>query len=782
MRVCIMPRFSSLFIVFFLAVGVHAAEPVRYQRDVRPILSNHCFKCHGPDLKKGKLDLQSFEEATKKLESGKQAIVPGKSAESELLHRVMVQDDAERMPPKGERLNPAQIAILKAWIDQGAQYEEHWAYVKPERPDNPVLKDNDWPRNQIDSFILARLEKEGLMPSPEADPTTLIRRVTLDLIGLPPTLEEVADFLKDYAANPQTAHEKVVDRLLASPHYGEHQARWWLDMARYADTNGYEKDERRTIWPYRDWVINAFNRDLPFDQFTIDQIAGDLVQDSTLEQKSATGFHRNTLVNTEGGTDDEEFRIAAVIDRVNTTMAVWMGTTINCCQCHNHKYDPFTQREFYRLYSFFNQSADLGRSNGPEIPVPTGEEEERKNASRAKMAAKAIVLLGAPPITASALVKPVSDQIVSIQRLMGGIKPATTLVMVERTEPRETHIQLRGNHKSLGEKVDAGTPRVLHSLVVQGRRDGNRLDLARWLISPNNPLVGRVIMNRVWARYFGKGIVETSEDFGIQGDLPSHPELLDLLAVEFVDKKWSLKAMHKMIVTSATYRQSSKMRPELLQKDAFNRLYARGPRFRLEGEAVRDNALAISGLLNRKLGGPSVFPYQPEGVWANPYSGDKWTMSDNGNQYRRGLYTFWRRSAPYAAFMAFDAPSREISCERRPRSNTPLQALATLNDKSFVECANGLARRMMQVSGDPKTRLEHGFQLCVSRKPIDAEEKALLDLYRSNLEQYRQDPAAALKLASALGQPKTDVDVADLAAWTVVANVLLNLDETITKE
>jgi mono/diheme cytochrome c family protein len=773
-----MTRFAWSFLLIALPAG--AADPIRYSRDVRSILSSNCFKCHGPDLKKGDLDLQSFAAATKKLSSGSVAIVPEKPEMSELLRRVSSHETDVRMPPKGEALKPAQIETLKRWIAHGAKYEEHWAYVKPVKADSPALRSGEWVRNAIDAFVLERLDKEGLKPSTEADKTTLIRRVTFDLTGLPPTLSEIDGFLKDTDAD---AYEKVVDRLLKSPHYGEHMARWWLDMARYADTNGYEKDDRRTIWPYRDWVINAFNRDMPFDEFTIEQIAGDLLPSPTAEQKIATGFHRNTMVNAEGGADDEEFRVAAVVDRVNTTMSVWMGTTINCCQCHNHKYDPFTNKEFYRLYSFFNQTTDRGRTNAPEIMVPTADEEERKLATHLKMAAKAIALLGANDLARPALVKPVSEQIVSLQKLMGGIKPATTMVMQELVDQRQTHIQVRGNHKNLGEKVIPGTPAKLHPLVVHGRRDGNRADLARWLVSPENPLVGRVTMNRIWARYFGRSIVETSEDFGIQGELPTHPELLDYLAVDLVDRKWSLKAMHKLIVTSATYRQSSVVTKELLEKDPLNKLFARGPRFRLDAEMVRDNALAISGLLNRKIGGPSVFPFQPEGVWANPYSGDKWFASDGGNQFRRGLYTFWRRTAPYATFLAFDAPSREITCERRVRSNTPLQALATLNDRGFIECASGLAKRMLyEVKGDAAERVKYGFRLCAGRTPDEAETRALLELQASTLADFRKDKDAARKLALVLGLPKPDLDSAELATWTVLANVMLNLDETITKE
>jgi len=757
------------FLLLFSAATILAAEPVSYQRDIRPIVSGTCFKCHGPDLKKGGLDLQSFESATKS------AIVPGQPAMSELLKRVTAEGD-DRMPPKGERLKPAQIAKLKRWIDEGAKYEEHWAYVKPQRSPSPPVGNariNNW----IDAFIVARAEATGLKQSPEAEKTTLIRRVTLDLTGLPPTIAEVDAFLADTSTN---AYEKIVDRLLQSPAYGEHLARWWLDMARYADTNGYEKDERRTIWPYRDWVINAFNRDLPFDQFTIEQLAGDLLPNATPEQKMATGFHRNTMTNTEGGADDEEFRVAAVVDRVNTTMSVWMGTTISCCQCHNHKYDPFTQKEYYRLYAFFNNTEDTGRSTAPDAPVPTAEEQGRKQFSRLKAASKAIALLAGPGISVGGLLKPVDEQIRSLVKLRGGIKPSTTLVMKERAQPRDTFIQIRGNHRNPGEKVSTGTPAKLHQLVVGGRRDGNRLDLARWLVSPENPLVGRVTMNRLWGRLFGRGLVETSEDFGLQGELPGHPQLLDNLAMELVDRQWSVKAMLKLMVLSATYRQASIISKEAEEKDPYNLLYARGPRVRFDAEMVRDNALAISGLLKQKIGGPSVFPFQPEGVWANPYSGDRWKQSEAGEQYRRGLYTFWRRTAPYATFMAFDAPSREVSCERRPRSNTPLQALATLNDKSFVESANALARRMM--SEAPGEEAKHGFRLCIAREPTGAESKAVNDLFTQSLAKYAAERSAAAKLASVQGPVTEGTDLARLAAWTVVANVLLNLDETITKE
>ena len=543
-----------------------------------------------------------------------------------------------------------------------------------------MVKNAPWPRNGIDHFVLARLESEGLAPSAEADRVTLVRRVSLDLTGLPPSVEEVEAALNDRSPD---WYEKVVDRLLASPHYGERRAHPWLDQARYADTNGYEKDDRRTIWPYRDWVINALNRDLPFDQFTIEQIAGDLLPNATPDQKIATGFHRNTMVNTEGGTDDEEFRIAAVVDRVNTTMAVWMGSTIACSQCHNHKFDPFTQKEYYQLFAFFNGSEDRGRSTSPEMPLPLspGKESQRRQLA-AKAAPLPVSLFGASPLGRAALLKPVQANVAALQKQLAAIKPDSTLIMKEMQKPRPTFIHIRGNHATRGETVAPAVPAKLHPLKANGS-NSNRLDLARWLVDADNPMVGRVTMNRIWAAYFGRGLVETSEDFGIQGDLPTHPELLDWLATEFVARKWSLKAMHRTIVLSATYRQSSRVSRSLHERDPYNRLYARGPRFRMDAEMVRDNALAISGLLLRKVGGPSVFPHQPGGVWMNPYSGDRWTTSINGDQYRRGLYTFWRRTAPYAAFMAFDAPSREVCCERRPRTNTPLQNPGNLERQGF---------------------------------------------------------------------------------------------------
>ncbi len=705
----------------------------------------------------------------------------------------------------------------------------HWAYVQPVRPELPKVKNSHWVRNPIDDFVLARLEKEKLKPSPEADRVTLIRRVSLDLTGLPPTIAEVDAFVGDKSKD---AYEKLVDRLLASPHYGEKWARLWLDLARYADTHGYEKDPKRSIWPYRDWVIGAFNQNMPFDQFTVEQIAGDMLPNATEEQKVASGFHRNTMFNTEGGVDPEEARVATIVDRVNTTATVWLGSTLACAQCHTHKYDPFTINEYYRMFAFLNNEDEPQM----DLPTPAQKAQEKKLQADIKKLeaeykaqtpeltaaqneweqtlAKVIVenktaeASNTPPDIKKILqlsttnrvekdnkalsdyfrsnspaLKPVRDQLAEARKQQKELKAQipTTLVMSERKEPRETHIMVRGNFLNLGDKVTPGVPAILPPLPA-GEPD-NRLTLARWLVSPENPLTARVTMNRFWGQYFGHGIVETVEDFGTQGERPTHPELLDWLATEFIRQKWDMKAMHKLIVMSATYRQSSRATPEMVERDPENRLFERGPRFRVPAETVRDIALEASGLLSSKIGGPSVFPYQPDGIWTQIYSGDKWEISKGEDKYRRGLYTFWRRTSPYPAFMSFDAPSRELICTRRPRSNTPLQALTTLNDPAYVEASEALARRMMtETKGDAVDRIAYGFRLCVARAPRRNEIKRLVSLYNEELSRYKADGKAAEKLAtSELGKAPEKADLDELAAWTVVANVLLNLDETITK-
>ncbi|HZZ70879.1 MAG TPA: PSD1 and planctomycete cytochrome C domain-containing protein [Pirellulales bacterium] len=998
-----------------------AKGPVDFKQQIEPLLAAHCYQCHGADKQESGFRLNKKKEAFAGGDNGI-AILPGNAAGSRLIEFVTSKDQDTLMPPPkaGKPLSAAQIDLLRRWIDQGAkwpddqtapQVEGHWAYTKPVRRDPPAVQNHAWPRNPIDQFVLAKLEAEGLAPSPELERPQLLRRVSLDLVGLPPTPAEVAAFVNDRSPD---AYEKVVDRLLQSPHYGERWARPWLDLARYADTHGYEKDPGRTMWPYRDWVIDALNRDLPFEEFTIEQLAGDLLPGATASQKVATGFHRNTMINTEGGVDNEEYRIAALIDRVNTTATVWLGTTLGCCQCHSHKYDPFKQKEYYRFLAFFNNTADPGNSNGPELAVEplsfpldaaqTAQEiarletdqrrvaqrvaaeqpkwekaalaaaeanwiaveaTELKSAGGAQLATSsdgsievsgqnppndtytitaridlrgiaglrlelwpdaqaphhslgraadgAVALSrveltvapadnekGAKPVALQRAVAdysqpgyPIQDLIdtsktggwrvdaeadgtrlphaavfefadkvgfdqatrltirlinkttaaeanpahfrlfltmgqkagdhsllpapvraalqekpdarsVDQQQLLRDYYLATqpelralreqiarlrtpslnaagakvkTLVMQELPKPRATHVFLGGSFLAQGDLVTPGVPAVLPPLPEKAPLD--RLTLAKWLVSPDNPLTARVAVNRAWEQLFGRGIVTTCEDFGTRCDPPSHPELLDWLATEYIRLGWSTKALHRLIVTSATYRQTSRVSPELVEKDPHNRWLARGPRVRLEAELIRDQALAVSGLLSPKIGGPSVMPPQPEGIWNRPYSGERWVVSPGEDRHRRGLYTYWRRTAPYPEFMSFDAPSREVCTVRRPRTNTPLQALTVLNDPVYVEAARALAGRIVgEASGDEPARAEYGFRLCLARAPTAAETARLVALYQEQRARFENDPAAAKKLLA--GGP-TMPNPAAAAAWTVVANVLMNLDEFLTK-
>ncbi|HJQ23838.1 MAG TPA: DUF1549 and DUF1553 domain-containing protein [Blastocatellia bacterium] len=897
---------------------------------------------------------------------------------------------------------------------------KHWAYIKPVWPAIPSVKNTTWPRNAIDRFVLARLEREGLRPAPDAAKETLIRRVYLDLTGLPPSVEEVEAFVADNRAD---AYERVVDRLLASPHYGERWARPWLDLARYADTNGYEKDQRRTMWMYRDWVIGALNRDMPFDQFTVEQLAGDMLPNASDAQRIATGFHRNTLLNQEGGIDPEEARWETLIDRVNTTATVWLGSTLGCAQCHDHKYDPFTQKDFYRFLAFFDNAEYQIEGNGserfirePALLQPTAEQATRREqllkeiaaldaklktptfesarqqvewehtitgaaadwtplefvsassssgAQLSQLADHSLLAAGGSPgsetytitgklnlanITAlrlealpdaslprggpgrdpygifalhgievevypaaspaarqrvvfkeafsddadarGLLKKPASawtvdqtnddkrlprqavfvlqspmavseamrieirlrqdnpmnrqslgrlrlsvtaasapetitrvtarlrplldvpaerrtpEQRTALRNYFVGIAPSlkatrqqlaaarTSLaalnipsaeVMRERDsfERPATDFHVRGGFLNKGERVYADVPACLPRLAAD--QMPNRLGLARWLVSDDNPLVARVTVNRFWEALFGRGLVETSEDFGTQGQAPTHPELLDWLAMRFMrggwGGRWSMKSLVRLIVTSATYRQSSRVTAELLERDPYNKLLARGPRFRIEAEMVRDVTLAASGLLSRKVGGPSVFPLQPEGIWNIPYNADRWQTSKGEDRYRRGLYTFIRRTSPYPMLTAFDAPSREQCTVRRPRTNTPLQALTTLNDEAFVEMARALAKRMdKEAAGGAAARLAYGFRLCTARRPAAREVKRLVALYEKERARFTADAASARALLKDDAAKLDDRRAAEMAAMTVIANVLLNLDETLTKE
>jgi mono/diheme cytochrome c family protein len=867
---------ASLSLLALLPVAA-AAERADYLRQVKPLLARHCVGCHGPQKQRSGLRLDTAAAILKGGNSGP-AAVPGNSGKSRLVQAVSGAGDVAAMPPKGPRLAASEIALLRAWIDAGAAAPagevekaakaatDHWAFRPLARPDPPAVRNPARVRNPIDRFVLARLEKEGIAPAAEADRTTLVRRLFLDLIGLPPSPKEIDDFLNDDSPD---AWEKLVDRLLASPHYGERWGRHWLDLARYADSNGYSIDAPRSIWKYRDWVLDAFNRDLPFDRFVVEQIAGDLLPGATLEQRIATGFHRNTQINQEGGIDEEQFRVEAVVDRVNTTGTALLGLTVGCCQCHDHKFDPLSQREYYQLFAFFNScdeptlelaSAEQVRrrrdlqaeikglqnrlrgldtatpqrvaawegSLSPQaramLPAdvqailniaPNGRnaEQERavvaayRNAEQVRHVAGGLAsplpLLPAAHVQALALRRTLEQKIVELQRQVPVIP--TSLVLQERKTPRTTFIHLGGDFLRKGAVVQPGTPAVLPPLTpnpsppktgargergpltpnpsppktgARGESRPTRIDLARWFVDGVNPLPPRVTVNRFWQHYFGTGIVETENDFGTQGTPPSHPELLDWLATEFVRRGWSMKAMHRLIATSATYRQSSRVRPDLAVLDPRNRLLARQNRLRLDAEVVRDVALASSGLLCRKIGGPSVYPPQPPGVYQFTQIPRDWRASAGPDRYRRGLYTFWWRSAPHPDLIVFDAPDATQTCTRRNRSNTPLQALALLNDQGFFELAQGLAGRVLREgpSGDDE-RLTFAFRLCLGREPSGREREVLTHLLRQQREAFGRNPQEARQVA-----PARLPDVVEGAAWISVSRALFNLDEFITRE
>jgi mono/diheme cytochrome c family protein len=1021
---------------------VSRRPPPDFVRDIAPIFKESCVRCHGPTRERSGLRLDARALVLKGGLSG-QVIVPGKGQDSPLVQRLRGQV-SPRMPFERAPLPPERIALIEAWIDAGAlgpddgptetKSAAHWAYVKPVRAALPSVRNEAWVKNPIDTFVLARLEKEALGPSPEAPPEILIRRLSLDLVGLPPTLEEIDSFLADRRPG---AYERVVDRLLGSPRYGERWARPWLDLARYADSHGYEKDQLRVAWAYRDWVIDALNRDLSFRDFTVEQLAGDMLDNASFEQKVATGFHRNTLLNQEGGIDVEEARFETLVDRVNTTGAVFLGSTIGCAQCHNHKFDPFSQRDYYRLMAFYDNVEYTVHGQGeemvgdrwivePELELPTPEQAKRRAALRQEADAlvfevenreleaelpaferqitgplpawtplpivrvhatsgarfekqpdesvlvsgensegsgvgtdaakkrpekdtytvtvrtalsgitafrlealpdpslpqrgpgrslsgayvltdfrvrsgekeKALLRAGADinqkrweaaraidgdvatgwgvttdpelgkphflvvqakqPVGTRAKVGtsattqtliftldfqsgwpeqsslgrfrfsattsanpwgglPVPDAVRTIldtprgertreqkgslltwfrplapsldaaryrlgqiRRELDEMKVKTTLVMKERVgyERPSTFFRNRGSFMSPGERVYAAVPAVLGSLPDD--QAPNRLGLARWLVSDGNPLTARVTVNRLWETMFGRGLVLTSEDFGSQGERPSHPELLDWLAVEFMENGWSQKKILRQIVTSATYRQSSRATAGQLERDPDNRLLARGPRFRVEAEMVRDLALSASGLLSDKVGGPSVFPVQPDGVWNNPYSKVKWETSADEDRYRRSLYTFIRRTSPYPSLVTFDAPSREFCTVRRVRTNTPLQALTTLNDPVFVEAARKLAGRMMAEAGtEPRERISLGYRLCTARRPPEADLDSLLVFFEKEAERFAREPEGAKAL---LEGDATLPEPAVRAALTMVGNVLLSTDAVLTKE
>jgi hypothetical protein len=765
-----------------LVAPAAAESKIDFNRNIRPILSNKCYACHGPDEghREAGLRLDDEQIATTELESGATAIVPGQPEASELIARITSTDEATRMPPAefGKALSPREVDALRGWIEQGARYAAHWSYEKPVAavpPDAPP-EWKQWPRNEIDRFAVQAMLSRGLHPSPEADRYALVRRVFLDLTGLPPTIDEADAFERD--ADPQ-AYEKLVDNLLQRPSYGEHWARIWLDLARYADSAGYADDPSRTIWAYRDWVIKAINGNMPFDQFTIEQIAGDLLPNATEEQLIATAFHRNTMTNNEGGTQDEEFRNVAVVDRVNTTLAVWMGTTIACAQCHNHKYDPISQREYFGVFAMLNNTQDADRTDeSPVLALYSDEQRNRWKDGNGALAALQLVLLA----QANAFTIETSFWQKAAEAFRS-MQPATSVPILREVTGarRETRIANRGNYLDKGPAVEPGFPDVFHDHAGDGPLD--RLALARWLVSKENPLTARVIANRFWETLFGRGIVGTSEEFGTQGELPTHPELLDWLAVKFMDSGWDTRGLIRLIVTSAVYRQSSQIVDSATMADPDNRWLSRGPRVRLSAEMVRDQALAISGLLSDKMYGAPVRPPQPSlGLAAAFGSSTDWATSEGNDRFRRGLYTTWRRSNPYPSMATFDAPNREVCMLRRTATNTPLQALVTLNDPVFVEAAQGLARHAIEHSKDIDERIVFAFRRSLVRPPTENERQLLVDLYHESHAHFSGRPEAAVKLATnPLGDLPAGIEALDAASMTAVCNVLLNLDEIFLK-
>ena len=768
----------------FIASRLAAAEPatptpVDFGRQIRPLLSNTCFTCHGPDEKARDSELRLDTKAGAFIDlDGHRAIVPGKPLASSLYLRLVSQDEDERMPPpdSGRKLTAEQIELVRLWIEQGAKWEQHWSFVSPKRPATPTVRNKKWVRNPIDAFVLARIEQAGLSPSPEASKETLIRRLSLDLTGLPPTLEEIDAFLADKSP---AAYESLVDRLLRSPRFGEHMAATWLDAARYGDTNGYQSDGTRTMWPWRDWVIDALNKNMPFDQFTVEQIAGDLLPGAKPRQILATGFNRNHPLNGEGGRIAEESRVDYVVDRVETTGTVWLGLSIGCGRCHDHKFDPISQREFYGLYAYFNSidesgGVDRGGNAKPVMKIAAPQIAARIAELEKKIAGMKVK--GEKPQAAS---------LAGLQKELDRLKKSIpeTMVMGDRKTPRETFVLIRGQYDKpdKSQRVSPGVPASLHPLPADAPK--NRLALARWLVDPANPLTARVTVNRTWQQIFGVGLVRTSEEFGSQGERPTHPQLLDYLATELVSGGWDVKKLLRLIVSSATYRQSSRTTPELLRNDPTNRLLARSPRYRLSSFAIRDQALALGGLLVERIGGPPVRPYQPADVWSDFSLGKIKYKQDHGESlYRRSLYTFWRRSVGPTIF--FDVTDRQVCSVRPSRTNTPLHSLTLLNDITHVEAARKFAERVMS-EGDkqPQTRLNRAFRMATARRPTAEEAKILLAALDRLTQQFRADAEAAKKLLAVGESPASDkLDAVELAAFAGVMNMLLNLDEVITRE
>lgn len=820
---------SLLQCLCLLAIPLIASgADIDFAREVLPILSDKCFHCHGPDEaeRKGGLRLDTEEGA---LRQEDQVIVPGKSSASEFMRRILAADD-DLMPPadSNRKLSVAEKETLKRWIDEGAKWGKHWAFVQPKRPAPPATNDK-WAQNEIDRFVLARLRKHGIQPMGEADRRTLIRRVTLDLTGLPPTGEEVRAFVRDRSSD---AFVKVVERLLKSPHFGERMAWDWLDIARYADTNGYQGDRTRTMWPWRDWVVAAFNSNMPYDQFTVEQLAGDMLSGASPQQKIATGFNRNHMINGEGGRIAEENRVEYIFDQVETTATTWLGLTMTCSRCHDHKYDPIYLNDYYGLFDIFNRTPVSGAGGSAQMPpvVEIFSDAERKKLSEMgaeiKRIGKAVDELeltlfprpeGKPAATsekAAKLVGVVKDELKKpaakrnrrrfgdfkkafqqsapdYVKLIGKLEKAMAaresfsgrlprVMVMQDSKPRDTFVLERGTYNKPGRKVKAQLIGSLHPAPKNAPI--NRLTMAKWIVDPTNPLTARVTVNRFWQMLFGAGLVRTPEDFGVQGQKPTHPELLDWLAVEFIGSGWDVKRLLKLMVTSATYRQSTKAGEEAYRNDPDNRLLARGPRFRLPSWMIRDQALAISGLLNRRPSGPAVNSYQPEGIWAEATFGKiKYKQDTGGQLYRRSLYLFWRRIIGPTTF--FDVAKRQTCEVKPPRTNTPLHALVTMNDVTYIEAARVFAENVMRAGDSDHKRIRTAFIQATGRPPKGAEMKLLLNKLDQLRKIYAADAESAEKLATAGEYPRDKkLSVVEVAAYTGLCNLILNLDEVITKE
>lgn len=831
-----MPR-SAIAILFIVCVSPFIAvdgDEIDFARDIWPILSDTCYHCHGPDEQTREADLRLDTKEGLFQSQGDTAIVsPNHPEASELIRRIVTDDPDERMPPPDSQrsLTVEQIHLLRSWVESGAPWESHWSFQPIVRPLVPDIDEQVTPegvsRNEIDHFIVDRLSRERLTPAPRATKERLIRRVTLDLTGLPPTLDEIDAFLVDDAND---AYEKVVDRLLASRHYGERMAWDWLDAARYADTNGYQGDRERTMWPWRDWVVRAFNNNMPFDEFTVWQIAGDLLPEATFEQKLATGFCRNHMINGEGGRIAEENRIEYIFDQMETVGTVWMGLTLQCSRCHDHKFDPLTRREYYEFFAFFDQTPVNGGGGDPQtapvIEVPSDEQRSELEQLAMTITTAAAVVeasenvdrsLRERNVSASALDATLPDnlkqalqqpaasrsaaQLVELEKHFEKTSPdysaqlkqlresieqrdrvknsiARVMIMQDMEKPRKTFMLDKGLYNQPGDEVSANIQAVFPSLPADAPK--NRLALARWLVDPTHPLAARVTVNRAWQMFFGTGFVKTAEDFGAQGERPTHPELLDWLAADFIESGWDVKRLNKLIVMSATYQQSSKVSAESLEADPENRLLARGPRSRMPAWMIRDHSLAASGLLVDRLGGPSVKPYQPSGVWAEATFGKaNYDQGHGDDLYRRSLYTFWRRIVGPTMF--FDSAKRQTCSVKGSQTNTPLHALTTLNDVTYVEAARAMAERVQRSDGVAQ-RIDTAFRLATSRTPTPAETELLSARLEALTQHYRQHPEDATKLLS-VGEStrEENLDAVEHAAYTALCSLIMNLDEALTK-